>query len=62
MRSQGRALLGESSQERLKDSTPMMLEAMKAAQAIVQKHMPEIEAQAEKAAQDANKPGEAPPK
>ena len=49
-------------QKLLKDSTPMMLEAMKAAQAIVQKHMPEIEEQAEKAAQEANKSSEAPPK
>jgi hypothetical protein len=49
-------------QKLLKDSPAMMTESMQAAQAIVKKHLPEIEAQAEKAAQDAAKPDSAQPK
>jgi hypothetical protein len=43
-------------QKLLKDSTAMMIDAMQAAQAVMKKRMPEIEAQVEKAASDAGQP------
>jgi hypothetical protein len=49
-------------QKLLKDSNPMMIEAMQATQAVMKKHMPEIEAQAEKAAADGSQPTSAQPK
>jgi hypothetical protein len=49
-------------QKLLKDSPAMMTESMQAAQTIVKKHLPDIEAQADKAAQDAAKSGSAQPK
>lgn len=43
-------------QKLLKNSSAMMIEAMQAAQAVTKKHLPEIQAQAEKAAAEAAKP------
>jgi hypothetical protein len=48
-------------QRLLKNSNAMTIEAMQAVQAVMSKHMPEIEAQAEKAAADAAKPTPAQP-
>lgn len=49
-------------QKLLQDSNAMMIEAMQAAQAVMKKRMPEIEAQVEKAAADAAKTDAAQPK
>lgn len=49
-------------QKLLKDSPAMMAESMQAAQMIIKKHIPEIEAQAETAAQEAAKADAAQPK
>jgi len=45
-------------QKLLKESNAMVLESMQAASTVVQKHMPEIEAQADKAAQQTAKPAD----
>ena len=46
----------------LKTMTAMMIDAMQAAQAVINKHVPEIEAQIEKTAADTSEPGLTQPK
>jgi hypothetical protein len=49
-------------QKLLRDTSAMMIEAMQAAQSVMKKHMPEIQAQIEKAAADESRTTPAPPK
>jgi hypothetical protein len=49
-------------QKLLKNTNAMMIDAMQAAQAVMNKHMPEIEAQIEKTAGDASQPALTQPK
>jgi hypothetical protein len=49
-------------QKRLKNTNAMMIDAIEAAQAVMNKHMPEIEAQIEKTAADASQPALTQPK
>ena len=49
-------------QKLLKNTNVMMIDAMQAAQAVMNKHMPEIEAQIEKTAADASQPALTQPK
>ncbi len=49
-------------QKLLKDSTAMMVESMQAAQSVMSKHMPEIQAQMEKVAADKSQSTSATPK
>jgi len=49
-------------QKLLRDTNAMMIEAMQTAQSVMKKHMPEIQAQIEKAAADESRPTSAQPK
>jgi len=49
-------------QKLLRDTNPMMIEAMQAAQSVMKKRMPEIQAQIEKAAADESRPTSPQPK
>lgn len=49
-------------QKLLRDTSAMVIEAMQAAQSVMKKHMPEIQAQLEKAAADESRTTPAPPK
>jgi hypothetical protein len=49
-------------QKLLKNMNPMMIEAMQAAQSVMNKHIPKIQAQIEKAAADESRPTSAQPK
>ncbi len=49
-------------QKLLRDTNAMVIETMQAAQSVMKKHMPEIQAQIEKAAADESRPTSAPPK
>ena len=64
LRHQGhqRVLWNAAGQKRLKNTNAMMIDAIEAAQAVMNKHMPEIEAQIEKTAADASQPALTQPK